>query len=131
VYDYDRPGLDGRPRALDLDKARAALKPVSSVAGLRPRVPMEEGSGGRMIFSGSRFTVEHFESETSASVACDPTHFDLMVTLGGSGSIRAGREEMKYKRAEAFLVTADTGRVEVLPNEPSRWLRCYPVGRWQ
>lgn len=131
VYDYGRPGLDGRPRALHLEKARAAVKIDTPQAGLHSPGQLREGGEGQVLFSGNRFIVEHFESDSRVGLPSDPTHFDLIVTLAGAGRIRAAGEEMKFKRVEAFLVTANAGGIEIEPDRPSRWLRTYPVGQWQ
>jgi mannose-6-phosphate isomerase len=131
VYDYERPGLDGRPRSLHLEKARGAIKLDSTGAGLQTPAPRRDAGEGRILFAGPRFGVEQFESGGRVKLASDPAHFDLMVTLAGSGRIKAVGAEMEFGGVEAFLVTADAGGIEVLPDAPSRWLRTYPIGQWQ
>lgn len=131
VYDYDRPGLDGRPRELHMDKARAAVKIDTPQAGLYTHGAPKEGGERPVLFSGNRFIVEHFEANTRVSLPSDPKHFDLILTLAGAGSIKTAGEEMKFKQVEAFLVAANAGGIEIVPDRPSRWLRTYPVGQWQ
>ena len=131
VYDYERPGLDGRLRELHLEKARGAAKLAAANAGLCRRAVLQEGAAGRVLFSGNRFFIEHFESSSRVALPSDPKHFDLIVTLAGAGRIRAAGVEMKFKGAEAFLVAANAGGIEIEPDEPSQWLRTFPVGQWQ
>lgn len=131
VYDYDRPGFDGRPRELHLEKARAAVKTDTPQSGLYFHGAPKEGGEGPLLFPGDRFIVEHFEASSRVSLASDPKHFDLIVTLAGAGSIKAAGEEMEFRQVEAFLVTANAGGIELRPDRPSRWLRTYPVGQWQ
>lgn len=134
VYDYDRPGLDGRPRALQVEKAREVVKLETPRAGLCAPAAARAGSAGRVLFTGERFAVERYESGSPVSVPSGPAHFDLLVTLEGAGAIRAGGEEMKFRGVEAFLLAAQAhgpeALAEVAPDEPSQWLRAYPVGRW-
>lgn len=131
VYDYERLGLDGQRRWLHLEKARAAVHLNTPEAGRLCPPPLKEGREGRVLFSGARFVVQHFSSTTQVSSPVDPSHFDLVVFLKGSGAIGAGGEGMRFKPGDAFLVAANAGGMEVAPNKPSEWLRTYPVGEWQ
>jgi len=131
VYDYDRLGLDGRQRPLHLEKARAALKLETPGAGLCSAVPLEGCRDGRVLFSGSRFVVQHFSSATRLDLHSDSSHLDLIIMLAGAGAIRAAGGEMEFKRGDTFLVSAEAEGIEVAPIEPSQWLRTFPVGQWQ
>ena len=131
VYDYDRLGLDGRQRPLHLEKARAALKLETPGAGLCSAVPLEGCRDGRVLFSGSRFVVQHFSSATRLDLHSDSSHLDLIIMLAGAGALRAAGGEMEFKRGDTFLVSAEAEGIEVAPIEPSQWLRTFPVGQWQ
>ncbi|MFQ5695451.1 MAG: type I phosphomannose isomerase catalytic subunit [Terriglobia bacterium] len=124
VYDYDRLGLDARPRALHLEKARAVVRHPAPEAGrVKPR-PLA-GGRGRLLVTSPYFAVEKYEATEPLALPREPAHFDLLVFCAGQGRVATARDRAGYQAGAALLVTADAGPVEVLPSSRSELLRAY------
>lgn len=127
VYDYDRPGLDGRPRTLHLEEALAVTRLQTPEAGLvQPAALDSSGAGGQRLLACPYFVVEKYQPAKALEVRLAPAHFDLLVFLSGAGQMQAGANRMDFSSGDAFLVTADEETVRIEPRRPTELLRAYP-----
>lgn len=129
IFDYDRLGLDGRPRQLHLDKARAAARLETPEAGRVTPTPLgRSGLEGRLLVSSPYFVAEKYAASEGVELPRDPSHFDLLVFCRGGGMLVSRSSTMPYGAGDAFLVLANAPRVEVRPGQPSEFLRLYVSG---
>jgi len=129
VYDYDRPGLDGRRRPLQLEQALAAVRLETPEAGRRTPVQLPAGRGqGQLVVASPHFVVEKYETQKPFEIFSEPVHFSLLIFCAGAGRLGSGTLPFPYQKGDAFLVSANSPVLEVAPAEPSLWLRAYPVG---
>ena len=101
VFDYDRRGPDGKPRALHVEKALevTSRKPVSPV-DFSPHL-------GKCPF----FTTDRYEG--SFSLRCGPDSFHALLVTRGEGELRCGKEDFPIKAGGCFFLTAGSGEYEV------------------
>ena len=112
LFDWNRVGIDGRPRALHVAQALESIDFSSSGApGFdRPR-------SGRPGVSCPEFTMELLApEEVAAGCAVSSTGFVALMGVSGAGTaeVRAGGESRRLGLGETLLVPACwAGRVEV------------------
>ncbi len=84
VYDYGRLGVDGKPRQLHVEKAKA----VSNLAVAKPISPsVDMGGGMRMISTCKYFTVYEWKVSGENLLPCDEFSFTAVCCISGSGYI--------------------------------------------
>lgn len=122
IYDYGRPGLDGKPRELHLDKARLALD-CNDVYGDRLPQPAD----GNALLESPHFTV-HRLSITSP-VERHPASRDSFViymVLHGEATLSTPDDAIRLPQGSTILVSADTDTVTVTPHgSPASLLEIY------
>jgi mannose-6-phosphate isomerase class I len=98
VYDYERPGLDGKPRALHVEEAM-------SVATLdrAPRIEPRDESGWTLHAVGDHYAMLGKRIEGSAQV---PGTGPRVIIALGDIEIRAGEQESRLGRWEAAVIPA-------------------------
>ena len=108
VYDYGRKDKDGKERDLHIEKA---VQVTSRIPILRQK------SFEPHIASCEYFTVDKLVLDGGImkrmSGTVDPTTFVSMLVLDGEGVIRAGEEELKFRKGDSLFITADTGNYEI------------------
>ena len=124
LFDWNRPGPDGRPRALHVDESLASIDwsagPVRPVKG-EPLGGLPEGVEGERLVACPYFVLERYR-------ACAP--FDApgagrmavwMVTDGDAElTARGGDYRRTFRRGETVLVPAAADRPAWRPLEPGR-----------
>lgn len=105
LYDWDRPGLDGRPRRLDLAQALACAREIR----YQPRPPrvVEAAPGWRLakLAECDLFRMELVE--LAGERALDTAgRAQVLVVLDGAGRLQAGPHAAELRRGEAWLLPA-------------------------
>jgi mannose-6-phosphate isomerase len=113
LYDWDRPGLDGRPRAMHvgpglraIDWDRAAEGPHAPVARAVPgghRAPLVDCS----LFSMERLDVEGAQEDDTGGLAL------LLAVLSGRGRLRTEAGDADLAPGDVWLLPASIGRHRV------------------
>ena len=141
IYDYNRPGLDGKPRQLHTQEAKDAIDyhvypeyrtlyeprqnepvelvrcPYFTTTLYDLTVPVEETrrrkSGAEIGFS-SNCTKNNFRPPVwkTPSAASD---FLIAVGLFGSGTIKTEQDEKQLSPGEAVLIPAAEGKISFIP----------------
>jgi mannose-6-phosphate isomerase len=127
VYDYGRRDASGKARELHVEKALAVTKFGAEFAGKISPVRVA-GRGGveKTYFAACRyFATEKWEFAAPVSGATSPEHFELLIILGGSGTIAVGGETLAYDRAHVWLMPAALGAYTLNPSSPTSLLRTY------
>ena len=109
LYDYGRPDLDGRLRALDVDRAVAAVDLHSRPA---PRAPQLMDDGSCRVESLGKcphFLTELLSWDSPFIYMPDRRRIHLLVCIRGCGSM-AG---ISFEAGDAFLVPAEAARFPV------------------
>ncbi len=108
LHDWGRLGLDGRPRELHLEAARAAIRPRAR--GGRVAGPETEG----VLLEHEAFRLERLFLEGPASVESED-RFGLLTLLEGEAVLRAGRQRGRLRAFETAVLSASAGSVEIRP----------------
>jgi mannose-6-phosphate isomerase len=128
IYDYNRPGLDGKPRQLHTQEAKDAIdyqvypeyrtlyEPKRDAPVELVRCPYFTTTlydlTKRIEISGE----DHPKNQRfpGAPVAGDD-EFLIAIGLSGSGTIKTAQDEKKLSPGEAVLIPATEGKVSFLP----------------
>lgn len=126
VCDYGRAGLDGKPRQLHLEQARAVTRIETPEAG---RVTGSSDRNGAPLVSSSYFSLERFEFSGRKEWPADPAQFTLLVVCEGKGVAADDSSKFNYQQGETYLLTAGVSSAEFDAAEDTVILRVSPSGR--
>ncbi|NQU42912.1 class I mannose-6-phosphate isomerase [bacterium] len=114
IYDYNRPGDDGRPRALHVNAARQVLRfeAAGSTPGARRPVAASWGTH-EVLVDVPAYRIERLDLRGEFSWSVDPRSAQVLIVLEGGASARAGGEEIILKRGSTLILPATVGEVEV------------------
>lgn len=113
LYDFDRPGLDGLPRELHVEKGfsvvAAPFDPSSAFTAEAPvHVP---GGSARLLVSNDAFVVTEVVVDSAVDLTSD--RFCVVAVIKGSGTVTAeGHESHRVSPGKAFVVPVTAGRIE-------------------
>lgn len=111
VYDYNRLGADGQPRALHVKKAVdvAVTEPAKYPIAPQGKTEHFEGYDTTLLVQCDLFTVNRYQINTQAQFDINADSFKHVLVTDGAGSI----EGMPFKRGDSFFVPAGYGTATV------------------
>ena len=139
LYDYNRPGTDGRPRALHLEEALKVIEWRSSGGRTSP-FDWPGGAGKRRLLAACPyFLTERWEFPAGAmgdekqQQTLRFTQDDragrrpvIWIAIKGAAEFDAGGERATARQGEVVVIPADAGTYTVRPQAMSVFLRTYP-----
>jgi len=129
VFDYNRVGADGKPRALHIRQALEVMQFGESAAaggGLCDPVRITRGAVTETFYAACRyFATERWEFRERIAAVTSPEHFDLLIILEGRGRIEFAGGSETYAPAEVWLLPAALGAYQLAPDSSSALLRTY------
>lgn len=138
VYDYSRRDAKGRARELHVEKALDVIRFGEQRGGKIQTVQTHRGAVAKTHLAACEyFTTERWEFGERIESVTSREHFDLLIFLEGSGSIRWGANSEPYGPAQVWLLPASLGKYELHPSprnaaqpSPTSLLRTHvpPVG---
>ena len=124
IYDYNRPGLDGKPRQLHTHEAKDAID-YEVYPEYRTPYVLKQNAPIELV------KCEHFTTtlyDLSSHSGLDPeSPFLIAIGLHGSGVLRTSQDEATLSAGEAVLIPASDGSVCVEPGPDGlRMLTTHP-----
>jgi mannose-6-phosphate isomerase len=115
LYDFDRVGLDGRPRELHVDKGFSVVSAphdpsASQTAG--PWQPTGLHARWRVLVDCPQFRVERWETQRG-SFTVHVEDYRALTVVGGSGTMRTSTDSVEVGLGTSVVVPRGTGPVEV------------------
>ena len=102
IHDYDRLGLDGKPRELHLDQAMEVIDFQS-----KPDVQSSDDDGITVLLEADHFRLERVRMN-SGSISHPPCQsFATATLIGGEAVIRSGEAYYNLKRGNTCLISAN------------------------
>lgn len=133
VYDYNRRDAKGRARELHVEKALAVIRFGGQRGGKIQQARIQRGQLTQTQLAACEyFTTERWEFGERIEGVTSRQHFDMLIFLEGTGSIRWGANSEPYGPAQVWLMPAALGKFELSP-EPgggphTSLLRTYVPG---
>lgn len=115
VFDYQRLGADGKPRALHLERA-------AGVVSYQPIIPQECRANNslqckdftlREMFSCAYFKTYCLDVRASVGLFCDGDSFQHLLCVEGDGFIRCEGRIYPFARGESFFLPAAMGEYKI------------------
>ena len=126
VFDYNRVGADGKPRALHLRQALEVMRFGEQSGGLCNPVRVKRGAVTETFYAACRyFAGERWEFSERIDAATSPEHFDLLIFLAGNGHIEFSGDAEAFGPAQVWLLPAALGAYSLSPDSATTLLRAY------
>ena len=111
VFDYNRTGLDGKPRELHVEKAVDVTNCAVPEGSLEPEgMPVKhDGYVSILLSECPYFTMTSVDVETLYADDADETSFVSLIVLDGNGKIKCGDEEYDIKKGDSIFIPAASG----------------------
>lgn len=108
VYDYNRIGLDGKPRALHVDKAIEVSR-LEACQEARLTYNLEDYKEYRrgQIVECPYFKVDYIEVEQKVHMQMDGTSFHAILVTEGNIQVSNREETLEIKKGESLFIPAD------------------------
>lgn len=130
LFDWDRPGLDGKPRQLHVPKAMNVTDFYSmGVSKYKPfRIPTYTYKR-RHVVKCEKFTMESIElGAKKVKERTDPARFQIFSVVRGTGKFSFGPKLKKseaYKAGQTWLIPAHLGEFAIQPRGAGEILVTY------
>ena len=126
VFDYNRLTAEGKPRQLHIEQALEVINFSEQSGGKLEPVRLTRGAVTETYFIACRyFATEKWEFAERIAAVTRADHFDLLITLAGSGRIEFGDAAVDYAPAQVWLLPAALGAYQLAPESPTALLRTY------
>lgn len=115
VYDYDRPGKDGKPRELHIEKATDVVDLTVPSADFTPQgEPMITNGAEKTYLTGCRYFKMYSLNVNGAyeDSASDESFVSLLV-LSGEGELRCGEQKLPLAKGSSVFIPAGKGAYTV------------------
>ncbi len=128
LYDYNRLGKDGRPRALNMDKALQVLdmKAVGTIVPKERNIRYYAGCAREVLCRCKYFEAERIRLQTRFEFSVYDTSFQIILCVDGSGEICnvEGGTAVPFMKGDCLFLPADAGRFEVSGKAELLKVRC-------
>jgi mannose-6-phosphate isomerase len=123
VFDWNRVGLDGKPRALHIAESLASI----DFGDFEPALVQSKFAGGdvksRPLVTDPLFNVEALEMKTGAGLNLKPHKLQIVAAIHGRLEIKSGSASVNLTAGRFCLVPASLERTEVLAKSEVTLLR--------
>ncbi len=133
LYDYGRRYVDGSTRPLHVEKALEVINFGEQRGGkLRPGSARAHGASIEHFVACHYFALEEWGIATPVSLTAERAHFELWITLAGSGKISWGStaagdaSAADFGPGQVWLIPAALDHWKIDPQTPVRILHVYP-----
>ncbi len=134
VFDWNRAGLDGKPRQLHVAEALATIDWVTlggATLGDKVTPGSCEAPGGRCskLVANDKFEMELWELSGSAPIPTSPDRFTCVVLVEGAAEMKWPGGAEAAEKGASFLVPAALADVKVEPEGGCKVLLARPAAR--
>jgi mannose-6-phosphate isomerase len=124
--DFNRPGFDGKPRALHLDKGIDVIRPELPPRLDLPRLEFKEKYGThRFVVASKYFALEELRVRHMASFESAPDRVEVISILEGDGRLENEVGWLGYRSGETWVIPPGIGSYRVVPEDETRFLKFY------
>jgi mannose-6-phosphate isomerase len=124
VFDWNRPGLDGKPRELHIPQSLASIDFKDFEPSLLPLACAQTGAQrGRPLVRDALFTAEAHQASAGASVPLRPNKMQIIGLLAGQAQVRNGEVPLALAPGQFCLVPASLAQVVLRAEAPATFLR--------
>ena len=133
AFDWNRLGLDGRPRSLHVREALETID-FGSLGGadfgdkVRPRAGKLPGGGRRLaLVANDKFEMEVLELAAPLAIPANPRRFACVVFIEGAARVASGQWGERSGKGASFLLPATLDGASIEPDGRCRLLLARPA----
>ena len=123
VFDWNRVGLDGRPRELHVAESLASI----DFGDFEPPLIQSRFAGGdvksRPLVTDPLFNVEALEAKAGAGMSLKPLKLQIIAAVRGQLEIKSGSVSVDLAAGQFCLVPASLAQTEILAKSNAALLR--------
>lgn len=108
LYDYNRPGLDGKPRELHIEDSLNVIA-YEGAGATRMSTNGAVANEWLVLAESPYFRVEKGIVTKPWSLSTTEESFVILVVCEGTGTLKTADEEIAFKAGECFLLPANLG----------------------
>jgi len=124
VFDWNRLGLDGKPRQLHVPQSLASIDFNDFEPSLLPSAFVQQGTQHvRPLVRDPLFAVEVQQAALGASIPLSPNRMQIVALLTGRLRIAGGQESLALAPGQFCLVPASLTQVVLRAETPATFLR--------
>ena len=113
VYDYNRPGKDGKPRELHVAKAREVIVDYSPAQLETLRFSGRADLTPDLLATCDKFTVHKYKVSGELSLDVTERSFVSLTFVSGDGEIIFGKDSYKFAKGDTYFLPAGLGEVKL------------------
>lgn len=116
VYDYGRVGVDGKPRALHIDKAADVTKlcPPTITNASEREVEKQDGGTRTHLTECDLFKMYSVETDGEYVSEAGDESFVSLLCLDGSAEVVCGKKALGMKKGESLFIPASSGEFKII-----------------
>lgn len=128
LYDWDRKGPDGRPRALHIEQALRAIRWHDDLPVLVSDSPPRRAGGNerRLVMDTPFFIVEHWRLAGPRIIPARRSGmtFQALFVVAGSLGVEGGGRTERAEAGSTILLPAELGACRWIPEKPGTEILC-------
>ena len=127
LYDFNRVDAHGQSRELHIEKGLAVIDFEDRKGGkvVSVALPSSEGAKKSLLVACPYFASERWDLSAPHRTNSDPARFELLVILGGRGTLQWDGGSCSYQQGECWFIPANLGKFSLLPSSRTSILRTY------
>jgi mannose-6-phosphate isomerase len=127
VFDWNRVGLDGKPRELHVAESLASIDFDDFEPGLvAGKFTEENGVRGRHLVKDPLFEIEEFQTTANADIPIEPGRPRIIAVVKGKLSVEGNSVKVSLSPGEFCLVPADVKSAGIHAEEDGVFLMAIP-----
>jgi mannose-6-phosphate isomerase len=124
--DFNRPGLDGKPRDLHLEKGLDVIRPEMPPLRNLPKLEFKEKYGTRRFVNASRyFALEELSVRQLATFQSTPDRVEVLSIIEGEGRLENEAGWLGYRSGDTWLIPPAAGAYRMVPADDTKFLKFY------
>jgi mannose-6-phosphate isomerase len=128
VYDWDRKGLDGKPRELHIPQSLASINFNDFEPALVKTAFASDGViQKRPLVQDTLFNVEAWKIEAQKEAPLKPLSLQIIAVTKGELEVRSGKEGAKVSAGQFCVVPAESANARIIAHSEAELLRVLVV----
>ena len=124
VYDYGRVDSSGKSRELHLQKALEVTRFERTRSGKVPAMALHSPDANKHLLAACEFfATERWECDRTTLLESDPSEFQLVIILRGTGQLHDSEVSHPFHAGQAWFLPAALPLTLLQPYEPTSLLR--------
>jgi mannose-6-phosphate isomerase len=124
--DFGRPGLDGKPRPLHLEKGLEVIRPELPPLHDLPRLEFKEKYGARRFVLACRFfAVEELSVRHIGTFHASPQRVEVLSIVEGEGRIENEAGWLAFRPGDTWLIPPAADLYRLVPGVDTKVLKFY------